>query len=51
MPSEKSIFTPLSILFRPHQQQPYIRLFLVEAPGTEPYTKKNGLVDKKIRCP
>ncbi len=40
MPSEKSIFTPLSILFRPHQKQALLqkesRLFLVEAPGTAP---------------
>jgi len=39
MPSKKTIFTPLSILFRPHQK-PAISLlgrrFLVEAPGTAP---------------
>jgi len=39
MPSKKTIFTPLSILFRPHQK-PAIPgnagRFLVEAPGTAP---------------
>lgn len=36
MPSEKSIFTPLSILFRPHQKPVLPDQFLVEAPGTAP---------------
>ncbi|EJL48943.1 hypothetical protein PMI09_05765 [Rhizobium sp. CF122] len=39
MPSKKTIFTPLSILFRPHQKPAiYLaaRRFLVEAPGTAP---------------
>ncbi len=42
MPSESSIFTPLSILFRPHQKpvRTLVSLgtdrFLVEAPGTAP---------------
>ncbi len=39
MPSKKTIFTPLSILFRPHQKPANTlsgRRFLVEAPGTAP---------------
>jgi len=40
MPSKSSIFTPLSILFRPHQKPVckdfVIDRFLVEAPGTAP---------------
>jgi|HigsolmetaAR201D_1030396.scaffolds.fasta_scaffold00863_25 hypothetical protein len=38
MPGEGPIFTPSSILFRPHQKPPLLagRQFLVEAPGTAP---------------
>jgi len=41
MPNENTVFTPSSILFRPHQKPfwAYTRLaewFLVEAPGTAP---------------
>ena len=40
MPGESPIFTPSSILFRPHQKPPFLSLrgrrFLVEAPGTAP---------------
>jgi len=49
MPSKKSIFTPLSILFRPHQKPilPVDR-FLVEAPGTEPYKDKFAVSRRKF---
>lgn len=41
MPSKKSIFTPSSILFRPHHNPAaeavcVFRRFVVEAPGTAP---------------
>ena len=35
MPGKSPIFTPSSILFRPHHQPPH-RRFVVEAPGTAP---------------
>src|SRR5690606_27935596 len=49
MPSKKSIFTPLSILFRPHQK-PVRRndRFLVEAPGTAPGS--NGFITPPVYC-
>ena len=48
MPSESPIFTPLSILFRPHQKPAFKadRRFLVEAPGTAPGS--NRLITKAI---
>ncbi len=36
MPSKRAIFTPLSILFRPHQNITNRDYTLVEAPGTAP---------------
>ena len=36
MPGQSPIFTPSSILFRPHQQPQFALRFLVEAPGTAP---------------
>ncbi len=36
MPSKRAIFTPLSILFRPHQSIIFAYYILVEAPGTAP---------------
>ena len=38
MPNENTVFTPSSILFRPHQKPSLqsSRWFLVEAPGTAP---------------
>ena len=36
MPSKSSIFTPLSILFRPHHKPVVEDRFVVEAPGTAP---------------
>ncbi len=41
MPNENTVFTPSSILFRPHQKPFSLELrlpewFLVEAPGTAP---------------
>ena len=36
MPGKSAIFTPSSILFRPHQEPPFQRRFVVEAPGTAP---------------
>jgi len=46
MPSKKSIFTPLSILFRPHQKPVFCGRFLVEAPGTAPGS--NGFISPLI---
>jgi len=43
MPSKSSIFTPLSILFRPHHKPVVEDRFVVEAPGTEPYMTKYEL--------
>ena len=40
MPGKSTIFTPSSILFRPHQKPPFLlskgRRLMVEAPGTAP---------------
>jgi hypothetical protein len=40
MPSESKLFTPSSILFRPHHKPPHesgsSQRFVVEAPGTAP---------------
>jgi len=36
MPSKSSIFTPLSILFRPHHKVANRGHLVVEAPGTAP---------------
>ncbi len=47
MPGKKSIFTPSSILFRPHQQPQHLR-FLVEAPGTAPGSEK--LITPLVYC-
>jgi hypothetical protein len=51
MPSKKSIFTPLSILFRPHQKPVPIGRFLVEAPGTAPGSNRliPSLIYRHIR--
>jgi hypothetical protein len=48
MPSKKSIFTPLSILFRPHQKPIDSDRFLVEAPGTAPGS--NGFISSPVYC-
>ena len=47
MPGKRSIFTPSSILFRPHQQPQLLR-FLVEAPGTAPGSE--WLIPKPVYC-
>ena len=49
MPSKSSIFTPLSILFRPHQK-PVKKTdrFLVEAPGTAPGS--NRFITPAVYC-
>ena len=38
MPGKVPIFTPSSILFRPHQKPLASKRFVVEAPGTALYT-------------
>ena len=42
MPSERTTFTPSSILFRPHHQRPASKAgpLMVEAPGTAPGSER-----------